>query len=310
MKIYRGLHNAQFEKGCVLTIGNFDGVHLGHQALLRRLSLLAQAHGLPSALLLFEPHPVELLAPHAAPARLTRFREKMQLLMRQPVEHVVCAPFNQQLAQMNAEDFIQQVLCKTLQVRHLLVGDDFRFGHQGAGDFTTLQAHADAGHFELTRVPTVSEQSLRVSSTRIRELVTQGELTHASQLLGREVSICGRVAYGQQLGRTIGFPTANFALRRISCALSGVYAVSLRDAQQRQLDGVANVGTRPTVNGDQSRVEVHVFDFDGDLYGQSFQVIFHQRIRQEQRFNGLDALRAQIALDVDSAREIHSRRGA
>jgi riboflavin kinase/FMN adenylyltransferase len=308
VKIIRGVTNVRFEHGCVLTIGNFDGVHRGHQALLQRLARLAEDRQLPSVLLTFEPHPIELIAPALAPFRLTRFREKMSVLHTQPIDYVVCMPFDPDVAAMSAQQFIDEVLCRDLNVQHLLVGDDFHFGHRGAGDFKTLQDAADAGMFAVSRLDTVVEHAKRVSSTRIRNLIAQGELDEAVSLLGRPVTVCGRVEYGQQLGRTIGFATANFALRRIRCALSGVYAVTLHDALGRELEGVANVGTRPTVNGTQSRVEVHVLDFDEDLYGQAFQIQFHHRIRPEQRFDGLDALKAQIALDVEAARAAHARR--
>lgn len=308
MKIIRGVTKGRFEHGCVLTIGNFDGVHRGHQALLQRLARLSKERQLPSVLLTFEPHPIELLAPDLAPFRLTRFGEKMSVLLTQPIDYVVCMPFNPDVAAMSAQQFIDEVLCRDLNVQHLLVGDDFHFGHRGAGDFKTLQDAADAGMFAVSRLDTVVEQAKRVSSTRIRNLIAQGELDEAANLLGRSVTVCGRVGYGQQLGRTIGFATANFALRRIRCALSGVYAVTLHNALGRELEGVANVGTRPTVNGAQSRVEVHVLDFDEDLYGQAFQIRFQHRIRPEQRFDGLDALKAQIALDVEAARAVHARR--
>ena len=292
----------------MLTIGNFDGVHLGHQTLLRQLADLAGAHDLPSVLLTFEPHPIEVLAQHNAPPRLTRFREKMAVLHMQPIDHVVCMPFDAALAAMSAEQFIDEVLCRVLRVQHLLVGDDFHFGHRGAGDFRTLQDAAESGRFAVSRIDTISEQSVRISSTRVRELIAVGELNGAAVLLGRAVSVCGRVAHGQQLGRTLGFPTANIALRRTRCSLSGVYAVTMHDANGGVLEGVANVGMRPTVDGTQSRVEVHAFDFFGDLYGQDMQVQFHQLIRPEQRFDGLDALKAQIGRDVASAREIHAQR--
>ena len=292
----------------MLTIGNFDGVHRGHQTLLRQVAELADAHHLPSVLLTFEPHPIEVLAQHHAPPRLTRFREKMAVLHTQPIDHVVCMPFDPALAAMSAEQFIDEVLCRVLRVQHLLVGDDFHFGHRGAGDFRTLQDAAESGRFAVSRIETITDQSVRISSTRVRELIAVGELKGAAVLLGRAVSVCGRVAYGQQLGRTLGFPTANFALRRVRCALSGVYAVTMHDAAGRVLEGVANVGMRPTVDGTQSRAEVHVLDFCGDLYGQDMHIEFHHLIRPEQRFDGLDALKAQIGHDVAAARELHRQR--
>lgn len=314
MNIFRGVKNVKFAHGCVLTIGNFDGVHLGHQALLQRLVKLADEHQLPSVLLTFEPHPIEVLAPDQAPSRLTRFREKMAVLHTQPIDHVVCLPFDSSVAAMSAEQFIDEMLCRALHVKHLLVGDDFHFGHRGAGDFRTLQNAAEAGRFAVSRIETISDASgaeqARVSSTRIRDLIARGDLSRASTLLGRPVSVCGRVAYGQQLGRTIGFPTANFALRRNRCALSGVYAVTMHDAAGRTLEGVANVGVRPTLDGTENRVEVHALDFADDLYGQEFQIRFHQRLRPEQRFDGLDALKAQIARDAQAARDAHAQRRA
>lgn len=307
VKIIRGLHNARPDGGCVLTIGNFDGVHRGHQVLLGRLAELAARAGLPAALLTFEPHPAELLAPARAPVRLTRLREKLLLLREQPLERVICARFDAALAHTPAQRFIDDVLVRRLGVRHLLVGDDFRFGHGGSGDFALLHAAADAGRFALTRLATVRGDGARVSSTRIRQLLMAGRLDAAAALLGRPFSLCGRVAHGQRLGRTLGFPTANLPLRRSGVPLSGVYAVTLHGVGLA-LEGVANVGRRPTVGGTEERVEVHAFDFCGDLYGRELRVVFHQRLRTEQRFDGLDALTAQIARDVAAAREVHAAR--
>ena len=233
MKITRGLHNAKPGAGCALTIGNFDGVHRGHQALLERLARLARELAVPAAILTFEPHPVELLAPERAPARLTRFREKISALAGQPLDRVICARFDRALASMTPQGFIDDVLCARLGVRHLLIGDDFRFGCGGTGDFDTLSAAARAGRFALTRVDTVRDAGERVSSTRVRDLLARGDLPGAAQLLGRPYAVCGRVSRGQQIGRSIGFPTANIALRRNASPLAGVYVVTVTSAKGR-----------------------------------------------------------------------------
>jgi len=305
VKITRGLHNADPARGCALTIGNFDGVHRGHQALLARLAVLARELAVPAAMLTFEPHPVELLAPQRAPARLTRFREKMRVLAAQPIEQVICVRFDRAFSSMTPQTFIDDVLCSRLGVRHLLIGDDFRFGCGGEGSFQTLLAAARAGRFQVTRVDTVLHAGARVSSTRIRDLLARGDLSAAAQLLGRRYAVCGRVSRGQRIGRSIGFPTANIALRRNASPLAGVYAVTAHDAAGAVLRGVANVGRRPTVGASETRVEVHLLDFDGDLYGRELRVCFHRLLRAEQRFPGLAALSEQIARDVAAARAVH-----
>jgi len=303
-RVVRGLHNARPEDGCALTIGNFDGVHRGHAALLARLDDEARARRLPPVLLTFEPHPVEVLAPRQAPPRLTPFRQKVALLAGYPLQRVVCARFDRGLAAMPPDAFIREVLCGRLAVRHLLVGDDFRFGHRGAGDFQTLRAAANAGHFTLSRLDTRHDGGERISSTRVRGCLAAGDLRGAAALLGRPFSVCGRVAHGQRLGRRIGFPTANFPVRRGTAPLAGVFAVHLDDDAGGRLEGVANVGRRPTVGGAEERVEVHVLDFDGDLYGRHFEVRFLERLREERRFENLEALKAQIARDVEAGRAV------
>jgi riboflavin kinase/FMN adenylyltransferase len=233
----------------------------------------------------------------------------MHALRREPLDRVVCARFDTALARMSPQQFIDDVLVSRLRVKHLLVGDDFRFGHDGRGDHSTLREAARDGRFALTRLDTVSCDDHRVSSTRIRALLAAGELNAAAGLLGRPYALCGRVSHGQRLGRTIGFPTANLPLRRRVSPLNGVFAVSMLSADGHRLPGVANVGRRPTVGGTEDRVEVHVFDFDGDLYGREFQVLFHARLRPEMRFDGLDALKEQIGRDAQAARAVHARAG-
>jgi riboflavin kinase/FMN adenylyltransferase len=287
---------------CVLTIGNFDGVHRGHQAMLRQLETLSAGHEIGARLLTFEPHPVEFLQPQSAPPRLQRMREKMATLSRHRLDVVTCLRFDGDLARMAPDDFIERVLVNGLRVRHLLVGDDFRFGHRGTGDIDTLRRAGLRLGFDVSHMHTVALDGPRVSSTRVRDALATGDLDGAQRLLGWRYAVCGRVRKGQQLGRTIGFPTANIACGRNRFAISGVFAVRARMRDGRALEGVANVGRRPTVGGVEERLEVHFLDLDEDLYGVEFRIELVARIRAERKFDGLDALPAQIARDVASAR--------
>jgi len=288
-----------------LSIGNFDGVHLGHQAMVAKLSKLGARLGLPCVLLTFEPHPMELLAPDRAPARLTRFKEKMLAIAQLPAapDSVACMRFDEALSQMPAQEFVARILVDGFGVRHLLVGHDFHFGHGGLGNVPLLQTEALARDFEFECLNTVQNQGGRVSSTRIREALMAGELDTARQLLGRPYSLCGRVGRGQQLGRQLGFPTANIAPGRNRCSIAGVFTVAVHSVSGQHYRGVANVGKRPTVDGLEERIEVHLFDFDGDLYGRELRVEFLSRLRPEQRFNGLEELTRQIQRDVQAARD-------
>ena len=304
MKVRRGLSGFDSQRGCILSIGNFDGVHLGHQSMIETLSDLGVHNDLPSVLLTFEPHPMEVLQPTAAPARLTRFKEKLSILsgMPSPLDTVVCLRFDKGLSKMPAAEFIQRVLVDGFGVRHLLVGHDFRFGHCGQGNVAQLRAAAAEHGFKFDCFTTVERQGARISSTRIRTALRAGDLSAASKLLGRPYSFCGRVHRGQQLGRQLGFPTANIHLRRNHAPLSGVFAVTVSRNSGLCYPGVANVGSRPTVGGLEERLEVYLLDFDDDLYGEELKVDFLSRLRAEKRFNGLDELSRQIQLDVQSAR--------
>ena len=305
MELIRGLHNLRSRhRGCVLTIGVFDGVHVGHQALLKRLAVLGEDFNLPSMLMVFEPHPQEMLDYLVTPARITGFRDKMTVLRTTPVDRVLCVRFNQRFASMRAREFIEDLLVAKLGVRHLVVGDDFRFGHQAEGDIELLRASAPRHGFDVHRRDTYRIEGDRVSSTRIRNMLAVGWIDAVAPLLGRRYSISGRIRHGQHLGTGLGFPTANFALRHPVCPISGVFTVRVRiDGEDRALPGVANIGTRPTVGGTERRLEVHLLGFSGDLYGRYAVVEFFTRLREERRFESLDALRAGIALDVQSARE-------
>lgn len=303
MVIIRGLTNLRAEHhGCVATIGNFDGLHRGHQAILARIVSLAKSLNLPSTLITFEPYPQEYFAANEALPRLTRFREKMDLLAQAGIDRVLCLHFNEQLATMPADAFIQRVLVEGLGVRHLVVGDDFRFGKQRAGDFSLLQAAGESHGFAVENTPTIQHLDRRLSSTWVREALTAGEMDLATQLLGRPYAISGRVAHGDKRGRQIGFPTANIHLRRKTVPVLGVFAVTVDGLASSAIAGVANVGNRPTVDGLRFILEVHLFDFSREIYGQHVTVNFHHRLRPEKKFNGLDELVAQITRDAQQAK--------
>ena len=305
MELIRGLHNLRTRhRGCVLTIGVFDGIHVGHRALLERLAVLGEDFNLPSMLMVFEPHPQEVLDYLVTPARITGFRDKMTVLRTTPVDRVLCVRFNQQFAGMRAREFIEDLLVAKLGVRHLVVGDDFRFGYQAEGDIELLRASARQHGFEVHRRDTYRLEGDRVSSTRIRNMLAVGWIDAVTPLLGRRFSVSGRIRHGQHLGTELGFPTANLALRRPVCPVSGVFTVRVRlEGEDGAWPGVANIGVRPTVGGTERRLEVHLLGFSGDLYGRYAVVEFFSRLREERRFESLDALRAQIARDVQSARE-------
>ena len=305
MEFIRGLHNLRpRHRGCVLTIGVFDGVHVGHQALLDRLALLGEDFNLPSTLMIFEPHPQEVLAYLVTPARITAFREKMLALRTTAVDRVLCVRFDQRFASMSAGGFIEDLLVAKLGVRHLVVGDDFRFGHQAEGDVELLRRSGARHGFTVHRRDTYRIEGDRVSSTRIRNMLAVGPLDAVIPLLGRRFSVSGRVRHGRRLGAGLGFPTANFALGRPVCPVSGVFTVRMRlEGEGTGRPGVANIGVRPTVGGTERLLEVHLLGFSGDLYGRYAEVEFFSRLREERRFESLDALRAQIARDVRSAHE-------
>jgi len=303
MELIRGLHNLKpRHHGCVATIGNFDGVHLGHQAVIGQLAVKSGDLGVPTTVITFEPQPREYFTHGQTPARLTRLREKLQALRRYAVDRVLVLRFDARLADMEAEEFIDRILIDGLGVRYLVVGDDFRFGHRRAGDFAMLQRAGKAHGFQVVNLHTFSIDGERVSSTRIRDALAEGNLAAAEKLLGRPYRMSGRVARGDQRGRTIGFPTANLHLHRKKVPLSGVFAVELFGLEREPVQGVANVGTRPTVDGTRTLLEVHLFDFDRDIYGRYVDVDFLHGIRDEMRFESFDALKAQIARDVDAAR--------
>jgi riboflavin kinase/FMN adenylyltransferase len=303
MQLVRGLHNLRPEhRGCVATIGNFDGVHCGHQAVLQRLRERAAELKVPSCVVLFEPQPREFFSPQTAPVRLTRLRDKLELLAAAGVDRVLCLAFNRRLRELSAEQFVQKVLLDGLAVQHLEIGDDFRFGCDRAGDFAFLQQAGQQHGFTLEEAVTVEQGGSRISSTRVRDALASADFAEVDALLGRPFQIAGRILHGQKLARQLGAPTANVQLKRCRVPLSGVYVVSV------ELDGVcqpgvANIGVRPSVQSDgHAHLEVHLLDFAGDLYGRHLSVTFKHKLRDEQRFASLDALKTAIAADVAAAR--------
>lgn len=300
----RGLHNLRpWHRGCVATIGSFDGVHLGHQAILRQLIQAAMAHQLPSVVIVFEPQPHEFFSGEQAPARLMRLREKVQALLATGVDRVLCVRFNNSLRSLSAQQFIEHVLVRGIAVKHLVVGDDFRFGCDRKGDFSLLQTMGKAHGFSVSDTCTLLLHGERVSSTRIRALLEQGEFTQVAELLGHPYSITGRVGYGQQLGRKLGVPTANIHLWRYRSPLHGVFAITASLHDGKVCQGVANVGVRPTVSGDKKPIlEVHLFDFSAVLYGTLMTVVFQKKLRNEQKFASLDALKTQLQIDITQAK--------
>jgi riboflavin kinase/FMN adenylyltransferase len=294
-----------------VTIGNFDGVHLGHQAMLARLREAARQRGLPSCALTFEPHPREFFAPDKAPTRLTSLREKLERLAASGVDRVHICRFNFDFARITAEEFMDRVLVAQLGARWVMVGDDFRFGARRAGDFALLKQSAPQGGFEVESLPTFSVDGGRVSSTAVREALAAGELTRAARLLGRPYSISGRVVAGQRLGRALGFPTANVQMKHNRSALAGIFAVELHGVAGRGLPAVASLGVRPTVTRDPVPVlEVHVLDAAGDWYGRHVRVDFLEKFRDEEKYADVETLRRQIAADVEQTKDYFHRRDA
>ena len=287
-----------------LTIGNFDGVHLGHRAMLDRLVEKARELKLPCCVLTFEPHPREFFAPDAAPARLTRLREKLELIAEAGVDraHVLC--FGARLAGLAADRFVEEVLLRGLGARWLLVGKDFRYGAKRAGDFATLEAAAARHGFALEAMQDVKQSGERISSSGVRAALAAGDLAAAARLLGRRYSMSGRVAHGEKLGRTLGFPTANIVLRRRP-PLSGIFVVEAElEETGAVLRGVASVGRRPTVKENAAPLlEVHLFDWTDELYGRHLRVRFLSKLRDEEKYDGLAALGSAIGRDVAQAKD-------
>lgn len=304
MELIRGVHNLRTKhQGCVLTIGKFDGVHLGHQAVLGQVIAKAREWQLPATVMVFEPQPEEVFNPQQAPARLSLLGDKYQQLKALGVDRLLCVRFSPAFANCSADHFIEQLLVAKLGVRFLVVGDDFRFGKGRSGDFARLQAAASKWQFALASTQSFRVHNCRISSTAIRDALQQADFATANSMLGRPFTISGKVIHGQKRGRTIGFPTANIMLKRHNSPLQGVYAVKVRLAGQ-QYNGVANIGLRPTVAGQGCLLEVHMFHFNQQIYGQRIAVEAVAKLRDEQKFDSFDLLKQQIQQDAEQAKRL------
>lgn len=307
MQLIRGLHNLRDEhRGCVLTIGNFDGIHLGHQALLKLLAEMGDKHDARRCLMTFNPLPHEYFSTESATPRLMNTREKITALLEYKPdlcpEYLLLLNFNDDLSAMTAEQFVNEILVKSLSVRAVVIGDDFRFGQDRKGNLEMLKALGKQHGFEASALHTQQVGNQRVSSTQIRAALLNDQFDLAEQMLNKPYQICGRVAHGDKRGRSIGFPTANIHLHRLETPLYGVYSVTMHSGTFGHVPGIANVGRRPTVNGERVQLEVHLFDFDQDIYGQHVCVSFHQKIRDEKKFGSFEALKEQIQKDCVKAK--------
>lgn len=303
MDLIRGLHNLRpRHHGSVVTIGNFDGVHRGHQAILAALQQAGTGLELPDTVMIFEPQPQEFFQGSDAPPRLMHWRDKVEALAAAGVQRVLCVRFDANFRALTAREFVQRLLVDGLGCRHLVIGDDFRFGCDRSGDFALLQAAGEEFGFAVKNTPTIEVVGSRVSSTRIRAALKAGDFALAETLLGRPYRISGRVSHGDKLGRTLGVPTANIPSRRLVSPLSGIYAVTVMNAADEPVPGVCSVGRRPTVNGQDERIETYLLDFDADIYGRRIEVQFHQKLREELKFGSLDELKAAMAKDIADAR--------
>lgn len=310
MRLIKGLPNRPlYKNGCVLTIGNFDGVHLGHRAVIEKLANKANELELPVVIMLFEPQPLEFFLREKAPPRLTRLREKICRLAQLPVADLLIVRFNKKLADYDADKFIAEVLIDKLNVKYLVIGDDFRFGKDRRGDFALLQSKGKDFGFIVEDTGTFQRDRQRVSSSLIRATLADGDLTKASGLLGYPYTMCGRVVHGDKLGRQLGFPTANIALKRKKSPVSGVFAVTVSGIDKTDLAGVANVGVRPTIDGSNKMVlEVHLFNFNREIYNRQLAVQFKHKIRAERQFQSIDELKAQIQDDITKAKQYFALR--
>ena len=304
MELVRGLANLRdAHRGAVVTIGNYDGVHRGHQHMLATVTGRARELGLPATVVTFEPTPREYFEGDAAPARLMRLREKLEALPLYGVDRVVVLRFDSRMQAMGADEFVERLLVRGLGARHVVVGHDFHYARRREGNIDTLRAAGERHGYAVEEVGRFLVDGERVSSSLVREALGRGDLARAGMLLGRPYRMAGRVRRGQQLGRRLGYPTANLALHRKVVPLWGVFAVRVSGAGLVDHPAVASLGTRPTIDGTEPLLEVHVFDFDGDLYGRYLDVDFVRRLRDERRFESLDALVEQMHVDAAAARE-------
>jgi riboflavin kinase/FMN adenylyltransferase len=312
MEVFRRLPPPDQRRACALTIGNFDGVHRGHRAVIETLTARARARGLATCVLTFEPHPREYFAkrsgdPSRAPAHIQTTRDKLNALAECGVDRVCVAPFDARLANLSARDFFENIIVEGLDARDLLVGDDFRFGHQRQGDFATLSALCAERGLGCSRIESFEVDGMRVSSSAVREALATGNFDRARHLLGRAFTLTGHVLHGRKLGRTIGFPTLNLRIPFERPALAGIFVVRVHGLRGHPLPGVASLGTRPAVEANgRLLLEVHLFDFSEEVYGQVVSVEFMSRLREERHYDSLELLTEQIARDADQARAWHA----
>lgn len=304
MKFIRGLHNLQLQReSCVATIGNFDGVHLGHHAVLDQVKESAKNSDLLSTVVIFEPQPIEYFAPEKAPSRLTRLREKLQQFAEHDIDRVVCLRFDEQMANLSATEFVDEILLNALAVKKLIIGDDFRFAKNREGNYSLLLSEAKEKGFEVNTTHSFTLESERVSSTLIRQALADGDMMRATRLLGRPYRISGRVVHGDKRGRKIGFATANIELHRYFSPVVGIFSGRVYGINNEPLDAAVYVGSRPVYEGEHVILEVHLLDFDGDLYGRHLQVELLEKLRGEGDFNSEQALIDQIHVDIENAKK-------
>ncbi len=309
MQLIRGLYNLTRPlRASAVTIGNFDGVHRGHQQVISQLKRVAQHASLPTVVIIFEPQPIEYLAPDKAPKRLARFREKITYLNAQQINFLLCLRFDAKLASLSAEAFVQQILLESLNTRHLVIGDDFHFGKNRQGNFQFLQQHCERFGFEVGETETLLIDGARVSSTRVRDCIQRDDFNMAADLLGRPYSLSGKIVHGKKLGRQLGFPTINIKMGDDTLIVKGIFAVIVKGIDNRSLQGVASIGTRPTVNGVDTILEVYILDFDQDVYGYSVVVEFLHKIRNEEEFDSLEELTSWIAQDTEKVKAFFNMR--
>jgi riboflavin kinase/FMN adenylyltransferase len=308
MELVRGLHKlSRRHQGCVLTVGNYDGVHLGHQKMIGALKERATELRSAATVLVFEPSSKEFIDPEGAPPRLTRWREKFLALAAQGVDRLVTLRFDEYMRAMTPECFVDELIVAALGTRHIVVGNDFRYGCNAGGTIDSLRAAGEARGFGVEQIAPFVFDGVRVSSTVVRERLAESDFAGARRLLGRPYRMLGRVVHGRELGRELGFPTANLRLMRRKSPVQGVMAVRVFGIAPEALTAVASLGTRPTVDGTDMLLEVHVFDFAGDLYGREIEVEFVAKLRDEVKFDSLDALTAQMKVDAAQARDLLSK---
>jgi riboflavin kinase / FMN adenylyltransferase len=304
MEFIRGLVDLQRQrKSCVATIGNFDGVHLGHHAVLDQLKESAKNADLLSTVVIFEPQPIEYFSPDKAPSRLTRLREKLQQFSVHDIDRVVCLKFDEKIANLSAAEFVDDILLNALAVKKLIIGDDFRFAKNREGDYQYLLNAAQKEGFEVSMTDSFTSDSERVSSTLIRHALANGDMSKATRLLGRPYRISGRVVHGDKRGRELGFATANIELHRYLSPVLGIFSARVFGIDDKPLDAVVYVGSRPVYKGKHVILEVHLLDFDDDLYGRHLQVELLEKLRGEGDFSSEEELVTQIQKDIVNARE-------